>query len=344
MTRVLVTGASGFVGGHIVEACVAAGQRVRALVRPQSYLSHLRAIPEIELVHGELADAESLRAALGGIEVVHHAAARVADFGSRRDFVEANVAGTARLLDAARARGVRRFVFVSSPSVVMDGEDQLDIDERTPYPRRYLNLYSETKAEAERVVLAAAGPSLLTAAIRPRGVWGPRDRTGWLPTVLARMAARRMPDLSGGRRVLASVCYCESAARACVLAAKSELAGGRAYFVADAEPLDVWAFSETLAARFGVPRIERRLSPLALSLIVSAIELAWRLPALSHHRAPPLSRYSVALLTRSGTYDTRAAARDLGFRPEVSLEEGLDRTLAWARSIGGVEAFTRHVR
>jgi 2-alkyl-3-oxoalkanoate reductase len=341
--KVLVTGATGFLGSHVVEACLARGDTVRALVRPTSDRCHLATLP-VELVVGDLGSRDALREATRGVDVVHHAAARVLGFGSRDAFVDANVLGTTNLLDASRASGVSRFVFVSSPSVVMDGEDQLDVNESVPYPRRYLNLYSETKAEAERRVLAANAPGFSTCALRPRGVWGARDRTGWLPTIVAKMARRRLPDLSGGRQVLASVCHAENAALACALASRSDAVSGKAYFVSDAEKTDVWALSPVLAELFGVPPVTRRASPHVARAAAAAIDLLWKLPALGHHREPPLSGYSLALLTRSGTYDISAAARDFGYRPAVSQSEGLRLTRAWVESIGGVDAFTRNVR
>lgn len=344
--RVLVTGASGFVGGHLAEACLRAGDDVRVLVRAGSDVAHLDTLRAIERVQGDLGDPRALRAACERVDVVHHCAARAMDHGSRADFVEANVEGTRRLLDAARSARVGRFVFVSTPSVVMGEGEQENVDESTPYPTRYLNLYSETKAQAERDVLSAARPDFVTCALRPRAIWGPRDRYGWLPTVLARLAARRMPDMSGGRRVLASICYVDHAAEACVRASRAEASAicGKPYFVADREPLDVWAFASVLVERFGVPPITRRVDPRALGVLTAAVELAWKLPALGHHHRPPLSRYSVALLTRTATYDTRAATRDLGFVPSIERDEGLARTAAWIDENGGLDAFTRWVR
>src|SRR5690606_13363434 len=109
-----------------------------------------------------------------------------------------NVYATEHLLAAARRDGVSRFVFVSSPSALMDrdGGDQIDVDESVPYPRRYLNYYSETKAAAERAVLAADSPGLRTVALRPRAIWGAGDRSGPLVRMLSRTQAGSLPDLS----------------------------------------------------------------------------------------------------------------------------------------------------
>ena len=342
--KVLVTGASGFLGSHIVDECVRAGDDVRVLVRRSSDLSYLDTVPGLSYVYGELSDTASVRDAATGVDVVYHSAARVTDHGSRAQFVDANVTGTQRLMDAARDGGASRFVFVSSPSAVMDGTDQLGIDESTPYPARYLNLYSETKALAEQAVLAANGPGFTTCALRPRGIWGPRDRNGFMPRLVAKMRAGRLPDLSGGRTVYASLCYCVNAARACRQAATSDRVGGRAYFIADAEVSDVWGLIAEVAVLFGARPPTRRVSPAVRDTLVGAIETVWKVPYLAHRYPPPLSRYSVALLTKSSTYDTGAAARDFGYAPDVDQRTGLDLLKRWVDGIGGVDAFTRQVR
>ncbi|MEU6708976.1 NAD-dependent epimerase/dehydratase family protein [Streptomyces wuyuanensis] len=343
--KVLVTGASGFLGSHIVDACVRAGDEIRVLVRKGSDVSHLQTVPGIEFAYGDLRDIASLRTAADGIDVVHHSAARVTDKGSRSQFREENVLGTWRLMEAARSAGARRFVFISSPSALMgvrDG-DRLGINESEPYPPRYLNLYSETKAAAERLVLAADRPDFTTVALRPRAVWGPRDHSGFMPRLLAKMMTGGLPDLSGGKPVYASLCHCDNAVEAAIRAARSDGVGGRAYFIADPEPVEVWSTLADLAERFGgVPPVKR--VPLGiLRAAAFATDMVWELPPLARRWSPPLSRYSLALLTRSATYDISAARRDLG-GPVVDHEAGMARLTAWINSIGGVDAYVRKVQ
>lgn len=344
--KALITGASGFLGSHLVDACLSQGDDVRVLLRPGSDRAHLDALrqgAQVERVLGDLTNAASLAAAVRGVAVVYHAAARVADHGSRRQFYQANVEGTRDLLAAARAAGVARFVYVSSPSVVATGEDQVRIDESVPYPKRPLNLYCETKAQAERLVLTADAPGFTTCAIRPRGVWGPRDLRGAIAKLLAKMRAGKLPDLSGGRTLWASLCHCDNAAAACLLAARAAGVGGKAYFITDGEDVDTWAFVRGLAATFGVTPPTRRPNPRALNAAAALLDLVWRLPPLAHHRSPPLSRYSLSLLARTGTYDISAAVRDLGYRPVITHQQGMAALVRWVESIGGLSAFLREV-
>ncbi|MFD8395793.1 NAD-dependent epimerase/dehydratase family protein [Streptomyces sp. NPDC059680] len=342
--KVLVTGASGFLGGHIVDGALRAGQQVRVLVRRGSDISRLRDL-DVELAYGDLEDADSLHRATDGVDVVHHSAARVASHGTRAQFWGANVTGTERLMEAARSSGVRRFVFISSPSAVMDPKDgdRLGVDESVPYPGSYFNHYCETKAAAERLVRAANQRDFTTVTLRPRGIWGPRDYSGFLPMVIARLAAGTFPDLIGDRQVYASLCHCDNAVAAALLAATApaERVGGKVYFVADRDPVEAQDLIERLTELFGGSPPTRRIPLALLEAVAGAVDLVWKIPVIAAHKTPPLSRYSLALLTRSSTYDTTAAQRDLGYIPVTDLGTGLLGLKAWVESMGGTAEFVR---
>ncbi|MFE3101121.1 NAD-dependent epimerase/dehydratase family protein [Nocardia tengchongensis] len=345
--KALVTGASGFLGGAIVRRLVRDGDyEVAVLARPTSNLRDLaEVIDRVEVVTGDLTDAASLDRATKGVDVVFHSAARVDDRGTRAQFVAENVTATENLLRAAQRNGAARFVFISSPSALMDrdGGDQIDIDESVQYPSRYLNHYSETKAAAERLVLASNTPEFSTCALRPRAIWGAGDRSGPIVRLLGRAGEGTLPDLSYGRQVYASLCHVDNIAEACVLAARSEQAGGKAYFIADAERTDVWGFLGDVAAGLGYPKPTRQPNPRVLAAIVAAIETVWRIPFVAVRWSPPLSRYVVALMTRTATYDTTAATRDLGYHPIVDRDTGLAGFLTWLESQGGAVALNEQI-
>ncbi|MVU77799.1 NAD-dependent epimerase/dehydratase family protein [Nocardia sp. ET3-3] len=341
----MVTGASGFLGGALVRRLVRdTDYEVSILVRRTSNLRDLDpVIDRVERVVGDLSDPESLDRAAAGVDVVFHSAARVDERGTRARFWAENTAATARLLAAARGAGARRFVFISSPSALMDrdGGDQIDIDESVPYPRRYLNYYCETKAAAERLVLKANTAEFTTTALRPRAIWGAGDRSGPIVRLLERAAAGTLPDLSSGREVYASLCHVDNIVEAAVLAATSENVGGKPYFVADAEQTNVWRFLGDVAEDLGYARPSRKLDPRLVEVVVAAIENLRRVPYLAEHWTPPLSRYSVAVMTRSGTYDTSAATRDFGYRPVMDRETGMTELKSWIRSGEVIAGSTR---
>ncbi|CAM5657523.1 NAD-dependent epimerase/dehydratase family protein [Streptomyces avidinii] len=356
--KILITGASGFLGGHLVDGALRQGHRVRALVRPGSDAVRLHSLPGVEVVTGDLTDEGSLGRAAQGCEAVLHSAARVVDHGSRAQFEAANVTGTQRLLAAARSAGARRFVFVSSPSALMSVRegDRLGIDESTPYPERWFNHYCETKAIAEQHVRASDGPEFTTCAVRPRGIWGPRDHAGFLPRMVDAMRAGRLPDLSGGKRVLVSLCHVDNAVDACMRAALAPAGrvAGKAYFVADREETDLWPFLAGVGALFDCPPPAPRI-PLVLGrAMAAAVETGWHLRRRAAGSgsgsvsgggggtavAPPLSRYMMALLTRSTTYDTSAARRDLGYTAPRTRADGLRALQEWVTAVGGVGTWT----
>ncbi|AHH16741.1 putative 3-beta hydroxysteroid dehydrogenase/isomerase family protein [Nocardia nova SH22a] len=343
--KALVTGASGFLGGALARRLATDGHEVTVLARRTSNLGGLDGLG-VRIAYGDLTDPHSLRQACTGAEVVFHSAARVDERGTREQFWNENVRGTEYLLGAAREAGARRFVFISSPSALMDrdGGDQIDIDESAPYPSRYLNLYSETKAAAERAVLAADTADFTTCALRPRAIWGAGDRSGPIVRLLGRTAEGKLPDLSFGRSVRASLCHVDNVVHACLGAAASDRVGGKAYFLADAEKTDVWAFLAEVAGGLGYPAPTRRPDSRVLAAAVAVIETVWRVPAVARRWSPPLSRYVVALMTRTATYDTAAAARDFGYAPIVGRDEGLARFLSWLESEGGIEQLTRDLR
>ncbi|WP_228566004.1 NAD(P)-dependent oxidoreductase [Nocardia sp. SYP-A9097] len=346
--KALVTGASGFLGGAIARRLVLdGGYDVAILVRPTSKLGDLAdVIDQVEVLHGDLTDQVSLERATKGIDVVFHSAARVDERGTRAQFVAENLTATEHLLRSARRNGAQRFVFISSPSALMDrdGGDQVEIDESVPYPRRYLNLYSETKAAAERAVLAANADGFSTCALRPRAIWGAGDRSGPIVRLLSRAAAGSLPNLSFGKQVNASLCHVENIADACVHAASSENTGGKAYFVADAEQTDVWGFLGEVANGLGYAAPSRQPNQRVLNAAVAIIDAVWRVPFIATRWSPPLSRYVVALMTRTATYDTGAAARDFGYRPVVDRDTGLTEFLAWLQTQGGIVELTKDLR
>jgi nucleoside-diphosphate-sugar epimerase len=312
---VFVTGGSGFVGGHLIEALVARGDRVLALARSASSEATVRRFGA-EPVKGDLG---SLTAAqLAGVDAVVHSAAFVEEWGTREEFWEANVDGTTRVLDAARNAGVRRFVHVGTEAGLFDGHDLLDIDEDVDPPRRHLYPYSETKAEAERRVLAASSPSFETIVIRPRLVWGPRDASV-IPAILAMARAGKFVWLDGGR-ALSSTTHVANLVHALVLALDRGKPG-RAYFVADDGTRTMRSFLGAAAAAHGVDLGTRSIPSRVARPLAAAIDGAWR--RLGIRRPPPMTRFAIDMMSSSVTLRTDRARAELGWAPVITVEEGL---------------------
>lgn len=343
--RIAVTGASGFLGGHIVEHLLNLGHDLVPILRQSSQdqrLTHLKG--NLEVVRGELDDSAFLSHALSGVDVVIHSAARVREEGSRQDFIHENVELTQSLLRAAELAGVRRFVFISSPSAVAELTDQNNIDESYPYPSQALNYYCESKAIAEQWVLSQNRESFVTCALRPRCIWGPADQAGPYKRLLEKLYKGKMLDLSGGKSVRSSMCYVGNATHACALAIQSNHVGGRTYFITDGEPVETWAYLDRVAEYFGLQKTKPVKHPLILNGLIKLIDLIWAIPVVRKRFAPPVSSYAIGLLTFSATFSTQAAERDMGYRPIYSIEDGMKIYADWIEANGGVQAYLGHSR
>lgn len=317
----LVTGGGGFLGLYIVEQLVARGERVRVFSRGE--YPRLRELG-VETVRGDLRDAEAVAEACRGIETVYHTAAVPGVWGPWKLFYETNTLGTLRVLDGCRRHGVRKLVYTSSPSVVFDGRSHLDADESLPYPDRYQTHYPHTKRLAEEAVLHANGrDGLLTVALRPHLIWGPRDNH-LVPRLIRRAKAGRLRRVGDGTNVI-SMSYVENAAAAHLTAADALRDGspvaGRAYFINEPEPVLLWDWVNRLLDTAGLPPVRKSISAGAARRVGAACEVAWTLFRLPGE--PPMTRFLAAQLSQSHSYSIKAAERDFGYRPVVSVEEGL---------------------
>ncbi|TAJ21248.1 MAG: NAD-dependent epimerase/dehydratase family protein [Planctomycetota bacterium] len=317
--RVLVTGGNGFLGRAIVEELVARGHEVTSGAR--------RAQPEIEAlgaraVQLDLAELDSVRNAVAGHDAVVHAAALTGVWGPRAAFVETNVLGTRRVLQACVEQGVARLVYTGSPSACFDGRDHVDASNDLKYARRFLSPYPETKALAEAEVLAANGRlGLLTCALRPHLIVGARD-PHLVPRLLARARAGRLRIVGRGDNEV-SLCHVRNAAVAHALALErldaSARHAGRAYFVVQREPVRLWPWIARLCSAVGAPGPRGRV-PLGVAYAAGgACELAWKVARRASE--PPMTRFVALQLARSHSYSLAPARADFGYEEVVSLEE-----------------------
>ncbi len=320
--KVLVTGGGGFLGGAVVRRLRQRGWEVRSFTR--SAYPRLDELG-VEQALGDLSDPEAVTRAAAGVDVVVHTAARAGIWGRPAEFFATNVTGTANVIAACTANAVRKLVYTSTPSVVHGGGDLEGADESAPYPAHFDAPYPETKAAAERAVLAANGPDLATVALRPHLIWGPGD-PHLIPRVIARAKAGKLRKI-GTRPVTVDVTYIDNAADAHVRAVDAldvgAAAAGKAYFISNGEPVELWAFLNRVLAAAGVPPVTRTVSAWKARLAGSVLERVYRWFRLPGE--PPMTRFVAAQLSTSHWYDITAARRDLGYEPTVSIDDGLKR-------------------
>jgi nucleoside-diphosphate-sugar epimerase len=317
----LVTGGGGFLGLYVVEQLVARGDPVRVLCRGE--YPRLRELG-VEVVRGDVRDPAVVRIACEGIDTVFHTAAIAGIWGAWREFYEINTVGTRNVIAGCGAAGVRRLVYTSSPSVVYDGRDHLGADESLPYPASFLCHYPRSKAIAEQDVLAANDrDGLATCALRPHLIWGPRDNH-LIPRLIARAKSGRLRRVGPGDNVI-SMAYVENVAAAHLQAADklapNSPVAGQAYFINEPQPVNLWGWINELLTRAGLPPVTKGVSRGTAYAAGAVLERTWWLLRLRGE--PPMTRFLAQQLGGSHHYSTTKAERDFGYRPIVSVEDGL---------------------
>ncbi len=320
MPIALVTGATGCLGQAVCADLVATGWLVRSLSRHDT-------APDAAVGRHFALDLSRDGVPPGAMEqadAVFHCAALSSAWGRAQAFHEANVTATRRLLHAARAAGVPRFVHVSTPSIYITGRSRLNVGEGASLPPRFINDYARTKYLSERLVRRANAPGFTTVTIRPRAIYGPHDRA-LLPRLMARLNDPLPLPLPGGGLARIDPTHATDAALAMRLAAlaPADKVGGKAYNITSGQAVSLNELLDLLEKALG-QRIPRLPVPYPAAMATARLmEAAQRLrdPDLE----PALTRHAVAALGLSLTLDIGAARHDLGYAPRVTLAEGLAR-------------------
>jgi nucleoside-diphosphate-sugar epimerase len=328
--RALVTGGGGFLGGRITELLLARGDDVWILAR--------RRYPAIEArgarsLVADLRDPEAVRRAVVPVDVVFHVAAKVGHWGPQPAFQAVNVDGTRHVLEAARDAGTPRLVFTSTPSVVGYAEEVEGGGPDLPFASRHESGYSETKARAEQLVVSEDSPSFRTVVLRPHLVFGPGD-PHLLPRLVERARQGALRRVGNGRNRV-DLTYIDNAAwahldAAAALARPEPPCAGHAYFISNGEPVVLWDWVDRLLRELGIPPVRSAVSLPVARLVARGLEAAWQVGRLPGE--PPVTRLVAGALARSHWYDMGPAARDLGYRPRVPMDEATRRTVGWLRS------------
>jgi len=325
--KLVITGGTGFLGRHLVWRSAAEGAEVVFTGRSASAAAEvIRLAPAPvrwqALAHGEAAAESALTAVAADADAIVHCAALSSPWGRYDDFYRANVASTAEVLAAARARSVQRLIHISTPSLYFGFADRLNIREDADLPEP-ANDYVRTKRAAEALVEQANLPEV--AILRPRALFGPWDQT-LMPRILRVLSRGTMPLMRGGHIQL-DLTYIDNAVEAIWLALTKPLPPRvNIYNVSNGEPRELLDLLNRMANEFGLPLHTRKLPWPLIELVARSLELAAR---VSGGREPPLTRYSAGMLAFSQTLDLSALRSELGWRPLVSVDEGIRRHARW---------------
>jgi 3beta-hydroxy-Delta5-steroid dehydrogenase / steroid Delta-isomerase len=332
--RVLVTGGSGFVGANLVTTLLDRGHQVRSFDRAPSPLP---AQPGLQVLEGDICDPGTVASAVNEIDTIFHTAAiielmggaSVTDEYRRRSFA-VNVDGTKNLVHAAQEAGVKRFVYTASNSVVMGGQRIAGGDEMLPYTDRFNDLYTETKVVAEKFVLSQNGiNALLTCSIRPSGIWGRGDQT-MFRRLFESIVAGHVKVLIGSKNARLDNSYVHNLIHGFILAAQHLVPGGtapgQAYFINDAEPINMFEFARPIVEKCGERWPRARVSGRVVRDVMSVwqrLHFRFGLPQ------PPLEPLAVERLYLDNYFSVAKAERDLGYRPLFTTEQAMAECLPY---------------
>lgn len=312
--RILVTGASGFVGGAFMRRFAGhAGVELLGVARrpmPGPHYRQLDLSRPFELPFRP--------------DVVIHAAARASPWGTRQEFEAQNVAATRHVIDFCRRQGHPRLVYLSSSAVFYREEHQFGLREDSPIGPRFVNDYAATKHAGELLLRGYPGEHVV---LRPRAVFGPGD-TVLFPRVLEAARKGALPLFTGQERpVMGDLIYIDSLCDYLWRAATAPRIGG-SYNLTNAQPVELQQLLLEVLARLGLPAPTRRVRVSTALRAATALEWAWR--GLRLRGEPPATRFGVGVFAYSKTFDVSRALADLG-PPSVALQEGVERFIAWQR-------------
>ena len=323
--RVLVTGATGFTGGHLARSLVARGYAVRALVRDERRAETLRQ-HGVELAIGDLRERASLEAAMRNVEVVYNIAALYREAGlAAAEYRAVNAESARTIVEISQAAGVRRVVHCSTVGVHGDVEHPPANEDA---PLKPGDLYQETKLEGERLALSAGMSTGVEVVVaRPTGIYGPGDRR---LLKLFRGVARKRFVILGDGRIFYHLTYIDDLVEGFRLCAEVPGAAGRIYILAGGEVTTLNELVALIAREAGVPppRLHLPVWPFwTAGAICEAICAPFGIE-------PPIYRRRVDFFTKSRAFDISRARRELGYAPQVGLQDGIRKSLAWYRTAG----------
>lgn len=319
--KVLVTGAGGFLGSHLVRALRARNIEVHTLGRNHYPRIEMEGVTQFK---GDIRNREDIEAAIKDCEGVFHVAGKVGIWGRSSDFESINIDGTKNIIEVMKKRGIKKLVLTSSPSVAFGRDDLTGVDESTPYPSAYIADYPRTKSMAEKYALAAASDDFHVIGLRPHLIYGKED-LNLLPRVLARAREGKLRIIGSGKNKV-DITHIDNAVHAHLCAwdalCKGPLVNGKSYFVANEKPVELWGFINKVLEINKIPTVHKRVPLWFTYLLAAFFEKAYKLMD-KYDSEPPLTRFSVLQMAKSHYFGHKAAEQEIGYHPIVSFEESL---------------------
>lgn len=328
MKKIVVTGATGFLGKQLVLQLYENGYEVTATGRNEKVGQQLKALG-IPFRRVDLLEKEQIKRLCKGQETVIHCAALSSSWGKYQDFYQHNVLATRHVVETCAAEQIERLIYVSTPSVYSNGQDQLLITEDRELPAAYNNHYAATKRLAEQEVEQGFAQGLATIILRPRAIFGPQD-PNILPRIMEANRQGRLPFIDGGQAQI-DLTYVDNVIQALMQAIHvSKSSVGKIYNISNGEPMALHDLVTLFFQKLGQQMRPKHVSYQTAYRLAAALE--WKARIFHPRKEPMLTRTTVEMLGKSLTLDISAAQQELHYQPMVTVEEGIDRYVEWYQS------------
>jgi len=325
--KVLVTGAAGFLGGHLIDMLIERGDDVRAMVRPIEDAQRLRALDNVDVVYGDLTNPESLKLAVQGMQCVYNVAAKTGPWGTEEAYHAINVRGLTDLLLAAMEAGVQRIVHTSSITVYGHNLRGLVTEDHTYHAED--NPYSRTKIAGEKVIAGMVKDrGAPVVIVRPGWIYGPRDNASFARYV-SLVESGKLFFFGPGNNIVPIV-HVRDVAQGLIKAGNAgDEVVGRAYTLADDRRVTQEEYLNTIADELGVKRLSLHVPFAPLYAAGRSAELLWQAMGRRNAAPPPLTTYGVTLQGRDQQFSIERARQELGYAPEYDVKRGVAEGVRW---------------
>lgn len=318
MKRVLVTGATGFLGKYLVEELINNGYEVVAQGRKENILNNLKEQYKVNILKCSLNEIKNIDM---NIDCVIHAAALSTVWGKWQDFYDSNVLGTENVIKFCLKNNVRRLIYVSSPSVYSAKFDRFNIKEEDFDKNNKLNFYIKSKILAEDLINKIDNQKLETVIIRPRGLFGIGD-TSLVPRLINANSKIGIPLFNDGKNIVDITCV-ENVAYSLRLAMEKEEANGNIYNITNGDPTEFKNILDKLFTELEERANYRKMNINLMYFVASVIELFYKLFRI--YKEPMITKYTIATLGYSQSLNIEKAKKDLDYNPKITLEEGIKK-------------------
>lgn len=321
--KILLTGATGFLGFRTLEKLVLA-ENIESIIATGRVLkkSHQVDHPKVNYQLGDLNDPIFVENLVKQVDVIIHAAALSSPWGREEEFIQANVITQKFLIEFAIKYKLKKYIYISTPSMYFDFNDRFMVKESDPLPKKFVNQYAKTKRDAE---ILLENSSLTYIILRPRALTG-RGDTVIMPRLIRAFEEGKLKIIGDGKN-MADLTSVENVADAILLSLMAnQNAWNQTYNITNGEPVELWKMIELVLSRMG-KKMNRKKIPYGLVYSIAQL-MEWK-SRMTNYKEPALTKYGVGTLAKSITMDISKAKKLLGYTPRISTEEAINEFVNW---------------